>query len=369
MLCSRTEWGFHRYAGQDWTNPYEALDYAIKTGDRNPDIEFVFPIADRIDWSVEPEEPLVELYRQRALELRRRYDYLILMYSGGSDSHQVLMAFIDNGIHLDEVRTYWPMKWIWQVEGDPTRDDPLGHLYEYHGAVVPGLQQVFLHSPKTKIKVVDTSDAYDGDMSLWRDIVSIQHRMSGGAHGLYVANFRAAIERDLQGDMGPRHTGVIYGVDKPHVRLAGSNLSVSFPDSWRIGVSHFWTGVSAMFDPVMFFWGDPRITCKQAHIILHGLDGGPRGISDLNWQRHLIYPRWSFPYQSAGINDELLKICAGVRARSIAAERTRYLNDRYASLANVWINDGVVTSQRHLRLMFARESKSYKIGQLAIVKG
>ena len=55
------------------------------------------------DWSKEPEEYLAELYKKRALQLREDYDYLVLYYSGGHDSANILYAFVENGIPLDEI--------------------------------------------------------------------------------------------------------------------------------------------------------------------------------------------------------------------------------------------------------------------------
>ena len=48
-------------------------------------------------------QSLESLYRERAQQLRDKYDYLILHYSGGSDSHNILMTFLNNNIKLDEV--------------------------------------------------------------------------------------------------------------------------------------------------------------------------------------------------------------------------------------------------------------------------
>jgi hypothetical protein len=58
---------------------------------------------DHYDWTQEPTESLPELYAQRAQHLRENYDYLVLHFSGGSDSAQIIETFIDNHIHLDEV--------------------------------------------------------------------------------------------------------------------------------------------------------------------------------------------------------------------------------------------------------------------------
>ena len=364
---SSNEWGFYRYAGKEWLNPHDALEDATARGDRSPDIQFVMPAADRIDWTAEPAEALADLYRQRAQQLRDAYDYLILMYSGGSDSHQAMMAFVNAGIHLDEVRTCYPVQWADKVAGTVGRDHPLGHLYEYHQAVVPGLRTLSLRSPRTTIKVVDTTDAYAGDMTEWHEVLPVQHRVTGGVHGLFVANFRARIERELQRDATAKRTGVIYGVDKPPLGLSGRELFVSFPDHWRMGVSHLWVG-SGLFEPVMFYWGDLRITCKQAHIIKRALEQDARLISDVDAHRRLIYPDWSWAYQEReGLHDSLLLRCAGDRVRAIAQERTRYYNNRYGGLG-LSIEDDPAAVKRRLRFLFACESPPYLVGELHAVQ-
>lgn len=60
---------------------------------------------DFIDWSKEPAETFKELCKQRAQQIRDTNDYVILYFSGGSDSTTVLNAFVDNGIFIDEVVT------------------------------------------------------------------------------------------------------------------------------------------------------------------------------------------------------------------------------------------------------------------------
>lgn len=51
----------------------------------------------------EPAESLAELERQRALEIRNKYRYVRLWFSGGADSMTALNAFLDNNIHIDEI--------------------------------------------------------------------------------------------------------------------------------------------------------------------------------------------------------------------------------------------------------------------------
>jgi hypothetical protein len=361
-----TDWGFYRYRGQEWLNPFDALEVAIELGDHDPDIAFFMPKADLIDWTAEPEEALPELYKRRARELRESYDYLILMYSGGSDSHQAMMSFVNAGVHLDEVRTFYPMQWADQVEKvrPVTRDHPLGHLYEYHYAVVPGLRTLSLRSPLTKISVVDTTDAYTGDMDEWFEEMEAQHRNTGGVHGLFAANFRARQERDIQRDvenMG-RKVCVIYGADKPPLYLDGNELYVRFLDTWRFGISAIWAGRT--YDTAMFYWGDMRIVCKQAHIIKRALARDRRILKDTDAHRRLIYPDWCWSYQQReALHDALLMQCAGERVKAIAEARTRHYNNRYGVLG-LSIEDDPVVVKRQLRFLFARESMPYLVGEL-----
>lgn len=68
-----------------------------------------------IDWRQEPTEDLTELYRRRAQQIRDRYDYLVLWYSGGADSTNILQTFINNDIKLDEIAQFYSL----EGDGDP----------------------------------------------------------------------------------------------------------------------------------------------------------------------------------------------------------------------------------------------------------
>lgn len=67
------------------------------------------------DWKLEPTETWQQLCRQRALQLRQRYSWLRLWYSGGRDSHHILQVFLQNQIPLDEIV-------IFHNQFDPVRD-------------------------------------------------------------------------------------------------------------------------------------------------------------------------------------------------------------------------------------------------------
>jgi len=111
----------------------------------------------QFDWTKEPQQDLSELYKQRAIELREQYDYLVLYYSGGHDSTNVLYSFLDNNIRIDEVVVYY------------SRHDKESLQYKEQSTLtwskVKNLKQ---HYPDLNIRIIDYADLFNN----WFDIVN-----------------------------------------------------------------------------------------------------------------------------------------------------------------------------------------------------
>jgi len=75
-------------------NPVDLNDFSFHT------------VFDEANWQVDPQESLVSLCDKRAWQIRNSYDYIILYFSGGSDSITMLNAFIRNRIDIDEIVVY-----------------------------------------------------------------------------------------------------------------------------------------------------------------------------------------------------------------------------------------------------------------------
>jgi len=99
------------------------------------------------DWTQEPKESLNELYGARAKELREQYDYIVLYYSGGYDSVNMLYAFLDNGIYPDELIVHY------------SRYDKVSHQYhELKDITWSKIENIKKRYPKLKIRTFDYSD-------------------------------------------------------------------------------------------------------------------------------------------------------------------------------------------------------------------
>ena len=72
-----------------------------------PEWHFNDGVFSAIDWTIEPPFDLWELYKQRVKQIREQYDYVVLMYSGGADSHNVLSSFLEADCKIDEIATFW----------------------------------------------------------------------------------------------------------------------------------------------------------------------------------------------------------------------------------------------------------------------
>jgi hypothetical protein len=153
--------GYYTYNDQIYFFRQDALDMMLATGDYAGKINFHYndDIFSSIDWSKKIDVDISDLYRQRAQQLRDSHKYLILAFSGGSDSTQVLWTFLKNNIFLDEIQIMCNEKAISRLDRHMMLADSEFQMFlEYERAVVPMLKIVKELSPNTKINIIDTSD-------------------------------------------------------------------------------------------------------------------------------------------------------------------------------------------------------------------
>jgi len=116
--------GYYTYKNIATINKYEIMINA----DTLEDVKYHFhdDFFSSFDWTKEPKESIEYYYAERAKQIRDDYDYVILMYSGGSDSHNVLETFINNNIFLDEICSSISYKGSGLIIGDALNHEILG---------------------------------------------------------------------------------------------------------------------------------------------------------------------------------------------------------------------------------------------------
>lgn len=172
---------------------------------------------------------LKELYKQRAQQLRDKYDYLILYYSGGSDSWTVLNTFLENNIKIDHLVVRWPMsalnKGIY-VPNNVNRS-ATNTLSEWDFTIKRDLEYITKNYPNIKIEVVDWLENVSTD--IFND--SILERTLGYAtmSALLRVNKGTSPTEIKLVEQGKK-VGTIYGIDKPYLISHNNKVYFYFHD-------------------------------------------------------------------------------------------------------------------------------------------
>jgi hypothetical protein len=273
----------------------QALEHATAI---NQDIGFYFynSVWENFDKSTLGKTSLTSLYAERARQLRDQYDYLVLHYSGGADSHNILHTFLTNNIKLDEVTVRWPKHWLdgkfYNANNKDTsaRNAPS----EFNYTIQPTLDYLRTHHPDIKINIVDfTVNLHDfiTHDNIEKRILSTN--LSRNAMGSVVMRLNADTDRKVASTRID-NVGHIFGIDKPVLYLQDNNLYFYFNDisfenvrmEQDINVEPFyWTDelpllhMEQLYQTGLFF--------KQNKQFLHLLNAPGKGPNQVNTEFNL----------------------------------------------------------------------------------
>jgi hypothetical protein len=258
------QFGYYTVGNLTTYSKFEAMIAEEKTGQK-----LVWNFNDQVygqyDWTYEPEETLEELYRQRAQQIRDQYDYVVLWFSGGADSNNILNAFLDNDIKIDEIASCTN----YRATGDKTNhlNGEIFHLATYLAesaqARQPGLKYtIFDHLDYTLNFYIQDTNKLDwiyragGHQS--PNIVLKQYMKLNTPHWQKLF------------DSGKR-VCFIAGVDKPWVSRLNGQYYFRFIDTYIDDAA----GPGSQMDNLpqehndSFYWSPelPKLVIKQAHII------------------------------------------------------------------------------------------------------
>jgi hypothetical protein len=213
----------------------------------------------KLNWQQRPTGTLKDLYRQRAQQLRDTYDYIIVYFSGGSDSWTVLHSFLSNNIHIDEIRTNWAMANRKYYQADPTNHNEINIMSEFEYSVLPVLEHVKKHYPKTSIVINDYSDAIQ-QRDFKEEFVFLSNHWQNIS-----SPFRPQCSSDKSSLLLKRHRSVaaVYGFEKIKLRNVNKNLYMYFSDTAGGAEVESEKTVEFFFSTPDF----PLISVMQAHYL------------------------------------------------------------------------------------------------------
>jgi len=307
--------GFWETHGKKFINKYQAILHSKNNFHSPIYYKYFNSVWENFDRSLLGTVPLKELYKQRAQQLRDKYDYLIVYFSGGADSYNALMSFIENGIRIDEVcvkwcnDTYTAHTQIYQPNvqvGTATN-----YLSEWDFAIKPVLEWLGQHHPEVNIEIVDwfkdknliTSAEVFNKVNHWHDVEVT-------SLAVWSPSERKLIEQG-------KTVGSIYGIDKPCTYFADGEAYLYFPDG---GTAMGTPNDINIFGTEYFYWSPdlPLLTFEMANQAIRAFNTDKElakiSITEesvkvpdfilMAWQlqqkklRHVLYDNWTDRFQA-----------------------------------------------------------------------
>lgn len=271
--------GYYTCDGVDFESKIQASLHSMKVN-KPVDWNFNDEVFKSYDWSNEPMESLDYLYDKRSRELREKYDYLILSYSGGSDSHNILMSFIRQGLHFDEILVNTLEKgWKDFTVLDPNNKSCYNSGAEHYLQTIPRLKEMEKYMPKTKITICDLTDnVYDTFLTAGDASWVMNKREALNPLGVTRYNYIYFNEVRKQFDK-EKVIGMVLGVEKPKSMIHDNKFYIRFNDRSANMVSII-DHVKDYDNTVLeyFYWSPDSVPMliKQGHVLKRWLDMNPQ---------------------------------------------------------------------------------------------
>ena len=273
--------GFYIYNKKIYFTREDAFDDMLLNQDYNGNLKFYYnDIAfSKLDWTVEPNIDISTLYKLRAQQLRDAYKYIIVSFSGGSDSTQVLHSFLKNDIFIDEIQISTMNKMASRLDKEMMiRDKDLSFFMEHEYAVLPMLRYAKEKSPNTKITIIDSSDfLYDqltkNKFDAMGNNPKTKHpfpRLTSAVGPTYLWwNMYNSINVDRSKDK--ESVCIVRGMEKPILTIDNRNVYFQFSDQPMLSTAAINKGeITKTYTIEDFFWSVdmPLIPIKQSHMIV-----------------------------------------------------------------------------------------------------
>lgn len=321
-MQDKDQFGFYRVGDLKFYSKLDAINMHTKTG-VHPHWDFNETVFSSHDWTKEPIESLRELYRRRAQQIRNKYDYVVIWYSAGPDSDNIVHSFLNNGIKVDEIVSYI------NYEGSGEKDNFMNN--EIYKVAHPQIESKFKKlQPDLKYRVVDASQSIvDHFETFGTDWVYLQNTMFNPNNASRPSLRYLVPEWKKMIDAGKRVV-FVWGVDKPRLYIVDGKYCLRFLDIVDTCVSPQQQSIPkpGEFDE-LFYWSPdlPEIPIKQGHIVKNYLQHAEKtdmylgkettwlAYKDIDDERYwlsghglhtLIYPDYEFKAE-----------CANTKTRSV----------------------------------------------------
>lgn len=265
-LHNLDQFGYYRVGDLKTYSKLEAIEHS---GITHKSVEWNFnkDIFESFDWTHEPPGSLEFWYGERARQIRNEYDYIVLWYSGGADSHNALMSFVKNNIFIDEIAQFHNL-------GGTNGDKQSWLNEEVFATSAPLTQNLIENNPvyrNTKHRLVDLFDIQKDillkDNNKWDYFYKVGKYLSPNAQA--IGYIKESVPEYLSLIDSGKRVCFIFGAEKPMV-LKNKKWQIQFTDCVDNVISPRAQMLKRNWDfNELFYWSAslPQLIAKQAHVI------------------------------------------------------------------------------------------------------
>ena len=273
LHSTKDYWGFYQVGPFKTYSKLDAIEIASKL---TLPISWNFNQSEfsKFDWSQEPLGSLEFWYQQRALQLRNRYEYLVLFYSGGADSHNMLMSFVQNNIFVDEIVQFHTLTGNFGNKASFANDE------------------VFATSAPLTKTLIENNSIYKNTKHRLIDLTSWQQKMFFKSKYkwdyFYETNTMFSPANAVWGnirEVEPDYKRIIdsgkkmcfvWGIDKPNIDYTTNECRLVFNDAYASAIRNPADAMQNLdneFDEAFYFSPTlPQLVSKQAHVVKRFLE-------------------------------------------------------------------------------------------------
>jgi hypothetical protein len=267
IIADHSKFGFYQVGNFTTYSKLEAIEHSATV---NQPVEWNFNKEQflQLDWTQEPPGSLEFWYEQRARQLREKYDYIVLWYSGGADSHNALMSFVKNNIFIDEIAQFH------NLSGDQGNKNTYLNE-EVFVTAAPFTQQliqnnpVYQHTNHRLLELTDLQlDLFTRDNNKWDYFYKTG--MFPSANSLVRSYIREMVPEYQKIINQGKSVCFIYGADKPVIEKHDNQWFTVFQDRIDGQVSVRTQQLNRPWEHnELFYWTNdlPQLVIKQSHVI------------------------------------------------------------------------------------------------------
>lgn len=268
------KYGYYQVNGRQTFSKIEALEWAKGALDQVT-WHYNDEAFSSMDWTKEPTKSLPELYMERARDIREAYDYVVLFYSGGSDSHNMLESFIHAGAKVDELCSYISRD---KGESNELVPDDKNEIHETASPIVKKLKDDGRLEADVIHRIINLKDLimdFSSEVN-WHDFAYMVNSMFTVQQPVkdklrnYVPEWRKLINEG-------KRVAFVWGWEKPRIMHDGK-FYLTFYDVLNhcVGPETQRLNQAGWYDELFYHTPDkPEIAIKQGHVTKNFLNAAP----------------------------------------------------------------------------------------------